>query len=41
MVSDGKNIYAIIDAGLGKNQENGILEHVELRLRQNGLDDEQ
>lgn len=40
MVSDGKNIYAIIDAGLGKNQENGVIEHIELRLRQNGLADE-
>ena len=40
MVNDGKNTYAIIDAGLGKNQENGVIEHIELRLRQNGLADE-
>lgn len=26
--------YAIIDAGIGKNQENGQIEHVELRIRQ-------
>lgn len=27
-------LYAIIDAGIGKNQETGIIEHVELRVRQ-------
>ena len=26
--------FAIIDAGIGKNQENGIIEHIELKLRQ-------
>lgn len=40
MVDDGKNIYAIIDAGIGKNQQTGTIEHIELRVRQNGLDDE-
>lgn len=27
-------LYAIIDAGIGKNQELGIIEHVELKLKQ-------
>lgn len=27
-------LYAIIDAGIGKNQENGTIEHIELRIRQ-------
>lgn len=31
-------IYAIIDAGIGKNQENGKIEHVELKLRQVSVD---
>lgn len=31
-------LYAIIDAGIGKNQELGIIEHVELRLRQTDED---
>lgn len=26
--------FAIIDAGIGKNQENGRVEHIELKLRQ-------
>lgn len=26
--------FAIIDAGIGKNQDNGIVEHIELKLRQ-------
>jgi hypothetical protein len=29
-------LYAIIDAGIGKNQEDGIIEHIELKLRQIG-----
>jgi len=29
-------LYAIIDAGIGKNQDNGTIEHIELRLRQTG-----
>lgn len=32
--SDTGFIYAIVDAGIGKNQELGIIEHVELKLRQ-------
>lgn len=27
-------LYAIIDAGIGKNQESGKIEHIELRIRQ-------
>ena len=27
-------LYAIIDAGIGKNQETGIVEHVEMKLKQ-------
>lgn len=26
--------FAIIDAGIGKNQDNGVIEHAELKLRQ-------
>lgn len=29
-------LYAIIDAGIGKNQDSGVIEHIELRLRQTG-----
>lgn len=29
-----KDYFRIIDAGIGKNQETGAIEHVELRLRQ-------
>lgn len=29
-------IYAIIDAGAGKNQQHGKLEHIELKLRPTG-----
>lgn len=32
--SEYGKIYAIIDAGIGKNQEIGVIEHVELKLRQ-------
>lgn len=35
MDPDG-HVYAIIDAGAGKNQENGRLEHIELKLRPTG-----
>ena len=31
-------IYEIRDAGIGKNQENGEIEHVELRVRQAGAE---
>lgn len=27
-------VYSIIDAGIGKNQETGVIEHIELKLRQ-------
>lgn len=30
----GEKVYSIIDAAIGKNQETGIIEHVELRVRQ-------
>lgn len=33
-------LYAIVDAGIGKNQENGIVEHIELKLRQIDTDTE-
>ena len=29
--------YAIIDAGIAKNQDTGIIEHVELKVRQTGV----
>lgn len=32
--SPRNRLYAIIDAGIGKNQENGVIEHIELKLRQ-------
>ena len=36
MVYDNEynDYFAIIDAGIGKNQDNGIIEHIELKLRQ-------
>lgn len=30
--------YAIIDAAIGKNQDEGIIEHVELKIRQIGAE---
>lgn len=27
-------LYSIIDAGIGKNQESGTIEHIELKIRQ-------
>lgn len=35
-ISDATKLYEIIDAGIGKNQNNGRIEHVELRIRQTG-----
>lgn len=35
---DGK-IYEITDAGLGKNQEKGIIEHIELKIKQTEAED--
>lgn len=32
--SENDDYYAVIDAGVGKNQENGQIEHLELKLRQ-------
>ena len=29
-------LYSIIDAGVGKNQETGVIEHIELKVRQTG-----
>lgn len=29
-------LYSIIDAGIGKNQETGVIEHIELKVRQTG-----
>lgn len=36
LIHDGVNgdFFAIVNAGLGKNQDNGVLEHVELMLQQ-------
>lgn len=34
-------LFAIVDAGIGKNQENGITEHIELKLRQVEVDTEE
>lgn len=31
--------YEITDAGIGKNQENGVIEHVEMKIRQVGVTD--
>ena len=31
-----EKLYAIIDAGIGKNQDSGVIEHIELKLRQTG-----
>lgn len=32
-------LYAIIDAGIGKNQHTGQIEHIELKIRQRGIND--
>lgn len=37
--ADGQ-LYAIIEAGIGKNQETGEIEHVELKIRANGASNE-
>ena len=34
LVDSNSRYYNITDAGIGKNQENGTIEHVELSLRQ-------
>lgn len=34
-------LYAIDDVGIGKNQETGLVEHIELKLRQIDAEDEQ
>ena len=39
--SPNGKIYEITDAGLGKNQELGIVEHIELKIRQTGTNDVQ
>ena len=36
MLDPNGKVYAIIDAGIGKNQETGVIEHVELKIRQIG-----
>lgn len=33
-------VFEIVDAGLGKNQEINVIEHVEMKLRQTGVSDE-
>lgn len=35
--ADSSRAYAIIDAAIAKNQETGIIEHVELKVRQTGV----
>lgn len=32
--SDGDQYYSIVEVGLGKNQENGRIEHIEFKIRQ-------
>lgn len=39
--SPNGKVYEITDAGLGKNQELGIIEHIELKLKQTGVSDAQ
>lgn len=34
VLTDGVDYFEIIDASAGKNQENGVLEHIELGVRQ-------
>lgn len=36
MLDPNCKTYAIVDAGIGKNQETGVIEHVELKIRQTG-----
>lgn len=38
--SDNKDYYEIIDVGIGKNQHTGIVEHLELRVVQTEVADE-
>lgn len=35
--ADNNDYFAIISAGIGKNQEHGEIEHIELLLRQTGV----
>lgn len=39
--SSEDNYYMIIDAGIGKNQHTGIIEHIELKVVQTEVTDEQ
>lgn len=37
--SENKDYYEIIDAGIGKNQHRGVIEHIELRVVQTEVAD--
>ena len=39
--SSEDNYYMIIDAGIGKNQHTGVIEHIELKVVQTEVTDEQ
>lgn len=39
--SSEDNYYMIVDAGVGKNQHTGIIEHIELKVLQTEVTDEQ
>ena len=39
--SSEDNYYMIIDAGVGKNQHTGVIEHIELKVVQTEVTDEQ
>ena len=38
LIDPNERTWEIIDAGQGKNQENGQIEHIELKIRQIGAD---
>lgn len=38
LIGPNERTWEIIDAGQGKNQENGQIEHIELKIRQIGAD---
>ena len=41
LIDQNGRTWEIIDAGQGKNQENGQIEHIELKIRQIGANDGQ
>ena len=40
IIDENSRTWEIIDAGAGKNQDNGQIEHIELKIRQIGANDD-